>query len=290
MLAHAEARGAPSRRSSASIAPNAPGRSRHERSPARTCCRGSRSSSKIVGERSTNWCIVPCPHPEWAQLVYPGLPEDEALREALARARARAAPRRAGSGGRRGRSAMGVLNDSATRLADAPLRRDSSCAGRERSLTVGMLPTHNWWAADFSTADGLRHLPNLPTEEVFTTPDPLRTQGHVTSTKPLVLRDGTIIRGLRVRFEDGIAVQIDADENVEALRSQLAIDEGALRLGELALVDRRGPHRAARHRVLQHASRRERRQPHRIRQRLPVPRRRRRRRPREQVRHCTSTS
>ena len=55
-----------------------------------------------------------------------------------------------------------------------------------------------------------------------------------------MLRDGTIIRGLRVRFEGGSAVEIDADENVEALRSQLAIDEGALRLGELALVDRQG--------------------------------------------------
>ena len=103
-----------------------------------------------------------------------------------------------------------------------------------------MLPTHTWWAADFTTADGLRHFPNLPTEEVFTTPDPERTSGHVASTKPLVLRDGTIIRGLRVRFEGGKAVQIDADENVEALRSQLSIDDGALRLGELALVDRQG--------------------------------------------------
>ena len=55
-----------------------------------------------------------------------------------------------------------------------------------------------------------------------------------------MLRDGTIIRGLRVRFEGGTAVQIDADENVEALRSQLTIDEGARRLGELALVDRQG--------------------------------------------------
>ena len=103
-----------------------------------------------------------------------------------------------------------------------------------------MLPTHTWWAADFTTAAGLRHFPNLPTEEVFTTPDPLRTEGHVSATKPLVLRDGTIIPGLRVRFEGGTAVEIDADENVEALRSQLAIDDGSLRLGELALVDRQG--------------------------------------------------
>jgi aminopeptidase len=75
---------------------------------------------------------------------------------------------------------------------------------------------------------------------VFTTPDPERTSGHVASTKPLVLRDGTIIRGLRVRFENGVAVDIDADENGEALRSQLTVDDDALRLGELALVDRQG--------------------------------------------------
>ena len=134
---------------------------------------------------------------------------------------------------------MATLNDSAARLAER--RFDAfELRGPGTELTVGMLPTHTWWAADFTTADGLRHFPNLPTEEVFTTPDPERTSGHVASTKPLVLRDGTIIRGLRVRFEGGKAVQIDADENVEALRSQLSIDDGALRLGELALVDRQG--------------------------------------------------
>src|ERR671936_1499397 len=103
-----------------------------------------------------------------------------------------------------------------------------------------MLATHQWWAADFTTAEGLRHFPNLPTEEVFTTPDPTRTSGHVAATKPLVLRDGTIIRGLRVTFEDGVATSIEADENGEALRSALTIDDNALRLGELALVDRAG--------------------------------------------------
>jgi aminopeptidase len=102
------------------------------------------------------------------------------------------------------------------------------------------LPTHTWLAADFTTIDGLRHFPNLPTEEVFTTPDPARTEGYVASTKPLVLRDATIVRGLRVTFEGGRAIAIDADEHVEALRSNLDVDDGALRLGELALVDRGG--------------------------------------------------
>jgi len=134
---------------------------------------------------------------------------------------------------------MNALGDSARRLAE---RRFDAFELRApgTALSVGMLPTHSWWGADFLTAGGIRHLPNLPTEEVFTTPDPVRTEGHVTATKPLVLRDGTIIRGLRVRFEGGKAVEIEADENGEALRSQLAIDEGALRLGELALVDRQG--------------------------------------------------
>src|SRR5213076_1334189 len=124
---------------------------------------------------------------------------------------------------------MAVLNASAERLAarhfDAIELR-----GPATELTIGMFPTHTWWAADFSTAEGLRHLPNLPTEEVFTTPDPDRTEGHVTSTKPLVLEDGTIVRGLRVRFEGGKAVEIDADENGEALRARLAVDDGGLHL------------------------------------------------------------
>jgi aminopeptidase len=132
-----------------------------------------------------------------------------------------------------------VLKESASRLADR--RFDAiELRGPGTELTIGMLPTATWWSADFTTAEGLRHLPNLPTEEVFTTPDPLRTEGHVTSTKPLVLQDGTIVRGLRVRFEAGKAVEIEADENAEALRARLAVDEGGLRLGELALVDRKG--------------------------------------------------
>ena len=62
----------------------------------------------------------------------------------------------------------------------------------------------------------------------------------MTSTKPLVLKDGTIVRGLRVRFEGGRAVEVDADENGGAIRAQTELDEGAARLGELALVDRQG--------------------------------------------------
>ncbi len=90
------------------------------------------------------------------------------------------------------------------------------------------------------TRGGIRHLPNLPTEEVFTTPDPRRTSGHVTATKPLVLGDGLIVRGLRARFEGGRAVEVEAEENGAALRVKTEYDEGAARLGEVALVDGHG--------------------------------------------------
>ena len=134
---------------------------------------------------------------------------------------------------------MAVLNDSSTRLTER--RFDAiELRGPGTELTIGLLPTATWTTVDFSTAKGLRHLLNLPSEEVFTTPDPRRTSGYVTATKPLVLNDGTIIRGLTVRFEDGVAVEIDADENAEVLRSLSEIDEGARRLGELSLVDGEG--------------------------------------------------
>jgi aminopeptidase len=83
-------------------------------------------------------------------------------------------------------------------------------------------------------------MPNLPTEEVFTTPDPERAEGTVTSTKPLVLTDGTVVRDLVVRFEGGRAVQIDASEGGTTLGTITQVDEGAARLGEVALVDREG--------------------------------------------------
>jgi aminopeptidase len=197
-----------------------------------------KETGKIVGERSTNWAIVPCPHPAWAKLVYPELSEAEAY-EKLWSELEHVLRLDEPDPGAAWEERMDTLNDSARRLAER--RFDAiELRGPGTELTVGMLPTHTWWAADFTTAGGLRHFPNLPTEEVFTTPDPERTSGHVTSTKPLVLRDGTIIRGLRVTFENGIAVKIDADENADALRAQLTVDEGALRLGELALVDRQG--------------------------------------------------
>src|SRR3954470_19198471 len=197
-----------------------------------------KEQGKIVSERSTNWCIVPAPTRAWAALVFPDLPADDAYAELwrqIEHVLRLDQPNPAAAWDER----MATLKEAARRLSEQ--RFDAiELRGPGTELTVGLLPTARWWAADFTTTEGLRHLPNLPSEEVFTTTDTERTEGFVTSTKPLVLQDGTIVSGLRVRFEAGTAVEIEADENVEALRARLAVDDAGRRLGELALVDRHG--------------------------------------------------
>ena len=194
--------------------------------------------SQVIGERATNWTGLPCPHPDWAKLVFPDLEADEAyerLWSELWHALRLDEPDPPVAWDARVEALQRSARALNSRRLDALELR-----GPGTELTIGLLPTSFWQAGDFVTRTGVRHLPNIPTEEVFTTPDPLRADGHVTSTKPLVLSDGTIIRGLRVRFEGGKAVEIEADENGGALRSKASVDEGAARLGEVALVDREG--------------------------------------------------
>ena len=147
--------------------------------------------------------------------------------------------------------------------------------GPGTDLTIGLLPSSGWHAARFHTVDGIEHMPNLPTEEVFTTPDPERTEGTVTSTKPLVLTDGTVVRDLVVRFEGGRVAELtrvrgrrDARDDQPHRRRRRAPRRGRARRP-------RGPDRQAGHDLLRHAARRERREPHRARPGLPVRARRR---------------
>lgn len=194
-------------------------------------------TAKVVNDRTTNWSAIPCPTPGWAALVHGDLPPEQALEflweqvlhvlrldtdDPLAAWRARA----------------DVLVDAAQRLTE-PRFDALHFFGPGTDLTVGLLPSSRFQAARFTTVDGIEHMPNLPTEEVFTTPDPLRVDGHVRSTKPLVV-GGTIIRGLRVVFEAGRAVSIEADEGGEVLAAYARRDDGASRLGEVALVDGEG--------------------------------------------------
>ena len=109
--------------------------------------------------------------------------------------------------------------------------------GPGTELSIGLLASSRWLAARISTVDGIVHAPNIPTEEVFTTPDPERVEGVVSSTKPLFV-SGALVDGLRVNFKGGRAVEIAAERGGQVLRTLSEHDEGSARLGEVALVDR----------------------------------------------------
>ncbi len=195
-----------------------------------------KETNVIVNERTVNWTIVAYPTPAWAGIVFPDLAPDAGLAKLWDEVRHVSRldepdPLEAWE------ARIVQLERAADALNDA--RLDAvHFEGEGTDLTIGLLPTSIWRMARWSTVDGLRHLPNVPTEEVFTSPDPERVDGHVRSTKPLVLSDGTMVRGLNVRFEGGRAVDITADEGGEVLAGRAKIDDGACRLGEVALVDR----------------------------------------------------
>ncbi len=108
--------------------------------------------------------------------------------------------------------------------------------GPGTDLTIGLLPASKWLAAE-DESRGIKHIANMPTEEVFTSPDARRTEGIVRATYPLQLQ-GNVIRGLTIRFEETRAVEVCADRELRTVRAHIASDEGAGRLGEAALVDR----------------------------------------------------
>jgi len=196
-----------------------------------------REGIEVIMGGHVNWTVVPCPNPEWAGLVFPDLAPDEALERLwveIAHICRLDEPDPAAAWTARGAE----LQASAERLTK---RRLSALrfVGPGTDLTVGLLPGSIWVGGGDHRRDGLPHLPNIPTEEVFTTPDPLRTEGFVTSTRPLDV-GGTVVNGLKVRFEGGRAVEITADTGADVLRGRAAVDEGAARLGEVALVDGSG--------------------------------------------------
>jgi aminopeptidase len=194
-----------------------------------------REGGQVLNERTTNWSATPCPTPAWAQLVHPELEPAAALErlwEEIAHVCRLDEPDPVSAWDSR----INRLVEVASRLQE--LRLDSlRFEGPGTSLSIGLLPSSHWLCGRLSTVDGIVHVPNLPTEEVFVTPDPERVQGTVRATKPLFV-GGTLITGLRVRFEHGRAVEIDADQGAGTLRSLSERDPGAARLGEVALVDR----------------------------------------------------
>lgn len=191
--------------------------------------------SRVLNERTVNWVVAPCPTAGWASLVHPKLDASEALArlwdEIATVCRLKEDDPVAAWGSR-----LDTLIQTGRRLNELELDL-LRFEGPGTSLEVGLLPSSHWGSGRLQTVDGVTHAANLPTEEVFTTPDPDRVQGTVRSTKPL-FTGGVIIEGLTVRFEDGRAAEIEADSGAGTLRALSQTDPGAARLGEVALVDR----------------------------------------------------
>lgn len=185
-----------------------------------------------------NWNICSYPNPSWAKLVFPGLPIAEAV-EKLAEAIFAA-------------SRVNEADPVAAWAAhNADLRKRSGWLNGERfaalhftgpgtDLTVGLADGHEWHGGASTAKNGITCNPNIPTEEVFTTPHALKVEGHVSSTKPLS-HQGTLIDDIRVRFEGGRIVEAKATKGEEVLLKVLDTDEGARRLGEVALVPHSSP-------------------------------------------------
>jgi aminopeptidase len=191
----------------------------------------------VVNRGTTNWCVIPAPTLDWAKAVYPDLDPDGSYAR-LWDAVAHICRLDEDDPTAAWRERVVTLQTNAARLTE---RRFDAMRlhGPGTDVTIGLLPSSTWRAGDFTTVDGVKHLPNIPTEEVFTTPDPERVDGHVSATLPLELY-GSIIDGIRIEFQHGRAVKIDAETGAEALRAAASKDESASRLGELALVDGEG--------------------------------------------------
>ena len=180
-----------------------------------------------------NWSICAWPGQAWAQRMFPDLAPSEAqakLAEAIF-------------------AASRVDRDdpvAAWAEHNATLRTRTEWLNEQRfsalhfkspgtDLTVGLADDHEWHGGASEAQNGVVCNPNIPTEEVFTTPHAHRVDGTVRSTKPLS-HQGSLIDGIEVTFKDGRIIEAKAEKGGDILRELIATDEGAARLGEVALV------------------------------------------------------
>ncbi|MBB5700393.1 aminopeptidase [Ochrobactrum daejeonense] len=192
---------------------------------------------KIAGF-DINWNIVSYPNPAWAKLMFPNEPDDIATRK-LADA-IFAASRVDVEDPVGAWAAHNAALRTRTRFLNGKTYSALHFKGPNTDLTVGLADGHEWHGGASTAKNGITCNPNIPTEEVFTTPHALRVDGYVTSTKPLS-HQGTLIENIAVRFEDGRIVEAKASRGEEVLSKVLDTDEGARRLGEVALVPHSSP-------------------------------------------------
>jgi len=202
-----------------------------------------RPALKLITRHHINWTIVAAATPAWAATVFPNLPADQAVEKLwdaiFAASRADkpdpvAAWREHDAGLHRRADLLNQKRYAALHFK-APGPNDSGT-----DLTVGLADDHLWLGGGMTAGNGQYCIPNMPTEEVFTTPHKDRTEGYVTSTKPLSYQ-GTMIEGIQVRFEGGRVVEAKASKGEEVLNQMIGTDDGARRLGEVALVPHSSP-------------------------------------------------
>ena len=187
-------------------------------------------SNRQINEQLNNWTVVGVPNAGWAEQMF-GEPDLDRLWETVEFTVRLDEDDPVAAW----RSHVARIGKRAKTL-DA-LEVDSiHFKGPGTDLRVGLLPESRWQGCESVTASGLPYVANMPTEEVFTTPDMRRTEGFVRSTRPLALY-GRIVNGLEVRFEGGRIVDVKADEGADVVRGQLDTDDTAAYLGEIALVD-----------------------------------------------------
>jgi aminopeptidase len=186
----------------------------------------------------TNWNIIAYPSASWAKLVFPDDAEDVAiarLADAIFAASRVDTEDAIGAWNRHN----AVLRERTEWLNDQRFGA-LHYSGPNMDLTIGLADGHEWEGGASTAKNGITCNANIPTEEVFTTPHCRRISGHVVSSKPLSYQ-GTLIDNIAVRFEEGRIVDAKASRGAEVLNKVLDTDEGARRLGEVALVPHSSP-------------------------------------------------
>jgi aminopeptidase len=183
-----------------------------------------------MNELLNNWVVVGVPNEGWAKQIF-GEPDLERLWELVGHC----VRLDADDPVEAWRAHIARLGQRVEQL-DAVGVDSLRFRGPGTDLTVGLLPQSIWQGVESVTDTGITYVANMPTEEVFTTPDARRTEGVVRSTRPLAL-NGQVVRGLEMRFEAGRIVDVQADEGADVIRGELETDPRAAYLGEVSLVD-----------------------------------------------------
>ena len=193
---------------------------------------------ELIVTSSINWTLVASATPAWATTVFPDDAPDVALAklwDAIFKASRVDAPDPV--------AAWADHNAALLRRRDmlnAKRFRALRFRGPGTDLRVGLADGHAWMGGASPAKNGITGNPNIPTEEVFTTPHAAMTEGVVRATKPLSYQ-GTLIRDIAVRFEGGRIVQSSASSGAAVLERMIGTDDGARRLGEVALVPHSNP-------------------------------------------------